>query len=236
MNNQGNNIDAAEVAKFDRLAQDWWNPDGQLRTLHHINPTRLRYLNDNAAPAGRRVLDVGCGGGLLTEGMARQGARVTGLDASENAVRAARQHAAAGGLEIEYVADNLENYAASNEGSFDLVTCMELLEHVPDPQSLLRACARVLRRDGDLVLATINRNLKSYLGAVIGAEYLLRLLPRGTHDYAAFIRPSELAAWLRQARFKVLDIRGMRYLPGAGYCTLDNDPSVNYLCHARRVG
>lgn len=233
MNNDQDNINPDEVDKFDQLARDWWDSGGPLQTLHDINPIRLNYITANVSVDGRRVLDVGCGGGILTEELARQGARVQGLDASESVIRVARQHAQENSLEIEYIAGRLEDFAAENPNCYDALTCMELLEHVPDPQALLQTCARLLKPGGDLILATINRNLKSYLSAVIGAERLFGLLPKGTHDYAGFIRPSELERWLRKANFMVLDIRGMLYVPGIRYCALTNDPGINYLLHAR---
>ena len=233
MNNHQDNINPDEVDKFSQLAHDWWDSGGPLRTLHDINPIRLSYITDNVLIDGRRVLDIGCGGGILTEALARAGAQVQGLDAGEAVIRVARQHAQENGLKIEYSAATLEDFAAENSDPFDILTCMELLEHVPDPEALLLTCARLLRPGGHLILATINRNLKSYLGAVIGAERLFGLLAKGTHDYAGFIRPSELERWLRKANFRVMDIRGMLYIPGLRYCTLTNDPGINYLLHAR---
>ncbi|MCY4362304.1 MAG: bifunctional 2-polyprenyl-6-hydroxyphenol methylase/3-demethylubiquinol 3-O-methyltransferase UbiG [Gammaproteobacteria bacterium] len=233
MINHQENINQDEVDKFNRLANDWWDSNGPLRTLHDINPARLNYITGKVALKGRRVLDVGCGGGVLTEALARGGARVQGLDASDDVVRVARQHARENSLEIDYIAGKLEDFASENPDCFDVLTCMELLEHVPDPGALLQTCARLLRPGGDLILSTINRNLKSYLSTIIGAERVFGLLPEGTHDYGAFIRPSELDRWLRTAHFNVMDIRGMLYLPGLRYCALTNDPGVNYLVHAR---
>ena len=227
------NINPHEVEKFERLAHDWWDAAGPMKALHDINPVRLAYISDNVALDGRRVLDVGCGGGILTESLARLGATVRGLDAGEGVIGIAARHAQENGLEIEYIAASLEQFAEQNPGGYEVLTCMELLEHVPDPETLLHACARVLVPGGHLFLATINRNLKSYLGAVVGAERLFRLLPEGTHDYAGFIRPSELKRWLRNAGFEVLDIRGMLYIPGLRYCALIDDPGINYLLHAR---
>ena len=233
MNNHQDNINPDEVDKFSQLAHDWWDSGGPLQTLHDINPIRLNYITDNVLLDGRRVLDIGCGGGILTEALARAGAQVQGLDAGEAVIRVARQHARENSLKIEYSTARLEDFAADNSDHFDILTCMELLEHVPDPEALLLTCARLLRPGGHLILATINRNLKSYLGAVIGAERLFGLLARGTHDYAGFIRPSELERWLRKANFKVTDIRGMLYIPGLRYCSLTNDPGINYLLHAQ---
>ena len=233
MNNHQDNINPDEVDKFSQLAHDWWDSDGPLQTLHDINPIRLNYITDNVLLVSRRVLDIGCGGGILTEALARAGAQVQGLDASEAVIRVARQHAHENSLKIEYSAAGLDDFATDNSNDFDILTCMELLEHVPDPEALLLTCARLLRPGGHLILATINRNLKSYLGAVIGAERLFGLLAEGTHDYAGFIRPSELDRWLRKANFKVMDIRGMLYIPGLRYCSLTDDPGINYLLHAQ---
>ena len=233
MINHQDNINRDEVEKFDQLAHDWWDSNGPLRTLHDINPVRLNYIAENVPLDGKRVLDVGCGGGVLTEALARRGANAAGLDASDAVIEVARQHAQDSNLAIEYIAGRLEDFAAENPDCYDVITCMELLEHVPDPGVLLQVCARLLRPGGDLVLATINRNVKSYLSAIVGAERLFGLLPEGTHDYGAFIRPSELDHWLRGAKFSVLDIRGMLYVPGLRYCALTNDPGVNYLVHAQ---
>lgn len=233
MNGRQDNVNPDELDKFRRLALEWWDTGGPMRTLHDINPVRLAYISDNAPLEGRRVLDVGCGGGILTEGLARLGARVQGLDAGEEVIQAAAEHARQNGLDIEYRAGTLEDFAAENQESYDVVTCMELLEHVPDPEQLLHACGRVLAPGGRLFAATINRNLKSYLSAIVGAERLFGLLPEGTHDYACFIRPSELGCWLRGAGFNVLGISGMLYVPGIRYCALTNNPGVNYLLHAR---
>ena len=233
MNKHQDNINPDEVDKFSQLAHDWWDIGGPLHTLHDINPIRLSYITDNVLLDSRRVLDIGCGGGILTEALARAGAQVRGLDAGEAVIRVARQHAQENSLKIEYSAATVEDFAAKNSDHFDILTCMELLEHVPDPEALLLTCARLLRPGGHLILATINRNLKSYLGAVIGAERLFGLLAKGTHDYAGFIRPSELERWLRKANFRVMDIRGMLYIPGLRYCTLTNDPGINYLLHAQ---
>lgn len=225
------NVDAEEVARFESLAADWWDPDGSFRTLHAINPVRLTFIESAVGLRGRRVLDIGCGGGLLSEAMAARGARVTGIDPGEAAIRTAREHLA--GQDVEYHACTLESFADKEPAPFDIITCMELLEHVPDPDALVARTASLLKPGGHLFLATINRNLQSWLTAVVGAEYLLRLLPRGTHDYARFIRPSELAAWLRQSGFRVVTINGMQYLPLLNRAFLTRRPAVNYLIHAR---
>jgi len=228
------NIDPREVAKFDAAAARWWDPSGDFRTLHHINPLRLHYIDAHAGLAGKRVLDVGCGGGILSESLAARGATVTGIDAAESALMVARLHQAESGAHVDYVRAAPEQYAEDHAGEFDVVACMELLEHVPDPAGVVSACARLLRPGGHAFFSTINRGLKGYLFAVLGAEYLLRLLPKGTHDYARFIRPSELAAWARACGLRVEAIDGMSYNPITLQCALNNDLSVNYLVHARR--
>jgi len=225
------NGDADEVARFESLADDWWDPDGSFRTLHVINPVRLAFIESAAALRGRRVLDVGCGGGLLSEAMAAKGASVTGIDPGEGAIRSAREHLA--GRDVIYHARTVEEFVDEAPVPFDVVTCMELLEHVPRPDTLITHIASLLKPGGHFFLATINRNLQSYLTAVIGAEYLLRLLPRGTHEYARFIRPSELAAWLREAGFRVETVSGIQYLPLLNRAFLTDRPTVNYLIHAR---
>lgn len=227
------NLDPGEVSKFERLAQDWWDPHGPFKALHALNPVRLRFIDAAVTLQGKRVLDVGCGGGLLCEGLARRNAEVTGLDASPGAIRAAQRHCAEDGLTIDYKVGTVEEFANVAGRCFDIVTCMELLEHVPAPDGLVASCARLLRPGGDLFVATINRTLQSYLGAIVAAEYALGLLPRGTHSYARFIRPAELSRWLRSSGFEVLDIAGVHYVPWINRCTLSNRPSINYLLHAR---
>lgn len=236
MQDHTQNIDVREQEKFDSLADEWWDPNGKLRTLHHINPVRLQFIEKNALLHDRKVLDIGCGGGLLTESLAQKQAVVTGLDISEQAVAVARDHSEHNGLTIEYVNSNAEAYALDHAAEFDIITCMELLEHVPDVSSLLGACSKLLKPGGDLFLATINRSVKSYLSAIFAAEYVLGLLPRGTHDYARFIKPSELNNWLIQNGFQLRTLAGMRYLPVLNSCFLNSDPSVNYLAHAQLSG
>ena len=228
------NVDPKELAKFSELAHRWWDPAGEFRPLHEINPLRLAWIDGKARLAGKHVLDVGCGGGVLTEAMTRAGARVTGIDLAEKPLRIAQLHRLESGLAIEYELVSPEHLAEREPGRYDVVTCMEVLEHVPDPASIVRACARLARAGGDVFFATINRNPKSYLLAVIGAEYVLRLLPKGTHDYAKFIKPSELSRWSRDAGLDVESLVGMTYNPLTQIYALGRDTDVNYIVHARR--
>jgi 2-polyprenyl-6-hydroxyphenyl methylase/3-demethylubiquinone-9 3-methyltransferase len=228
------NADPAELAKFGELAHRWWDPQGEFRPLHELNPLRLGWIDGLAALAGKRVLDVGCGGGILTEAMARLGASATGIDLSEKPLRVAQLHLIESGLSIQYALKSAEQYSEQFADAFDIVTCMELLEHVPDPASTISACARLVKPGGRVFFSTINRNPKAYLFAVIGAEYLLGLLPRGTHDYARFIKPSELAHWCRAAGLEPLELKGMTYNPVTQHYRLGEDCGVNYsLCCVR---
>jgi len=229
------NVDQAELAKFSALAHRWWDPHSEFRPLHDINPLRLDYIERLAGDlAPQRVVDVGCGGGILAEAMACRGANVTGLDLSARALKVAQLHALESAVRIDYRLQGVEEYAAANAGTADLVTCMEMLEHVPDPAVTVAACANLLRPGGLAVFSTINRNPKSYLFAVIGAEYVLRLLPRGTHEYARFIRPSELCRHARGAGLDTVDMTGMTYNPLSKVYRLEPDTSVNYIVACRR--
>jgi len=223
------NADPAELAKFSELAHRWWDPQGEFRPLHEINPLRLGWIDRLCALRGKAVVDVGCGGGILAEAMARLGARVTGIDLAAKPLKVAQLHLLEVGLEVEYLLTAAEDLAAQRTGQYDVVTCMELLEHVPDPSSTIAACARLVKPGGRLVFSTINRNPKAYLFAVIGAEYVLKLLPKGTHDYERFVKPSELARWCRDAGLRTLAMKGMAYNPITKVYSLGEDCDVNYL-------
>jgi 2-polyprenyl-6-hydroxyphenyl methylase / 3-demethylubiquinone-9 3-methyltransferase len=224
------NVDPAELAKFSVLAHRWWDPESEFRPLHQINPLRLRWIADIAGGlTGKQVLDVGCGGGILAEAMAVAGAHVTGIDLSEKALGVAQLHRLESGVEVAYQLIAAEALAAARPQSFDVVTCMELLEHVPDPASTVAACAQLVRPGGTVVFATLNRNPKSYLFAIVGAEYVLRLLPRGTHDWARFLRPAELAGFARRAGLDLASMIGMTYNPFTRVYRLEPDTSVNYI-------
>jgi 2-polyprenyl-6-hydroxyphenyl methylase/3-demethylubiquinone-9 3-methyltransferase len=228
------NADPAELDKFSQLAHRWWDPEGEFRPLHEINPLRLEWIDRHAALAGKAVLDVGCGGGILAEAMARRGARVTGIDLADKPLRVAELHLHESRLEITYQLKSAEDLAAERPAAFDLVTCMELLEHVPQPASMVAACASLVRPGGQVFFSTINRNPKSYLFAVIGAEYVLRLLPKGTHDYERFVKPSELARWCRDAGLRSEELVGMTYNPVTKVYRLGSDCDVNYLLRCTR--
>lgn len=227
------NVDPAELAKFESVADKWWDKSGEFKPLHEINPLRLDYINERSVLAKKRILDVGCGGGILSEGLAQRGADVTGIDLAEANLVTARQHAQENGLQINYQNIAVEELAAEQPGSFDIVTCLEMLEHVPDPASIVQACATLVKPGGHLFFSTINRNPKSYLFAIVGAEYLLNLVPRGTHEYMRFIKPSELGLWARQASLRVNDVSGMSYNPLTNVATIGDDSAVNYFMHAQ---
>ena len=226
------NVDPAEVAKFEAMASRWWDPHSEFTPLHDINPLRLDFIDRHAGLSGKQVLDVGCGGGILAEGMALRGAMVTGIDMGEAPLHIAKLHLLETGTQVDYLRSTAEDFAAQHAGRYDIVTCMEMLEHVPDPASVVSACATLVKPGGHVFFSTINRNAKSYLFAIIGAEYLLHMLPKGTHDYGSFIRPSELSRYCRNAGLEVREIIGMTYNPFAKTYSLGRDTGVNYLVHA----
>ena len=231
---QGLNADAAELQKFADLAHRWWDPASEFKPLHEINPLRLGLIDRVAKLQGKRVLDVGCGGGILSESMSSKGADVTGIDLGEKALQVARLHGLESGVRVDYRLVSVEALAEEMPESFDVVTCMEMLEHVPDPAAVVKACARLLKPGGTVFFSTINRNSKAYLYAVVGAEYVLNLLPRGTHEYEKFIKPSELVGWCRQAGLSGFHFKGMTYNPLTRQYRLDEDVSVNYILYATK--
>ncbi len=228
------NVDQAEVGKFDNLASRWWDPAGQLRTLHEINPARLNWIDERTPLKGATVLDVGCGGGILSESMAKRGAKVVGIDMAEASLQVARLHALESEVRVEYRHETAETAAAREAGHYDVVTCLELLEHVPDPGQLVAACFQLVRPGGSCFFSTINRSPRAFALAIVAGEYLFGLLPRGTHEYARFIRPSELIAWGRTAGLSFRELAGMRYNPITRTCRLNDDTGVNYLAWAVR--
>lgn len=229
------NADPQELAKFSDLAHKWWDPESEFRPLHQINPLRLDWIDQHAAIAGKKVVDVGCGGGILAESMARRGANVLGVDLADKPLKVAQLHAMEAGVaNLDYRSIAAEDLAAEQPGAFDVVTCMEMLEHVPDPSSVIRACANMVRPGGWVFFSTLNRNPKSFLFAIVGAEYVLKLLPRGTHEFARFIRPAELARWIRQADLDLLQFKGMEYNPLTERYWLSGDTSVNYMVACRK--
>ena len=229
MNETRPNVDTAELAKFARIAHRWWDPHGEFKPLHALNPVRLAFVETHAPLAGRKVLDVGCGGGLLSEAMAQRGAVVTGIDAGAETLASARLHAFESGASVEYELATAEDFALAHPSAYDVVTCMELIEHVPDPESLIAACAKLVRPGGAVFFSTLNRNPKSFALAILSAEYLFGLLPRGTHSYERLIRPSELARAARHVGLEVGAVSGMRYNPITSRAGLAADTSVNYL-------
>jgi 2-polyprenyl-6-hydroxyphenyl methylase / 3-demethylubiquinone-9 3-methyltransferase len=229
------NVDAAEINKFSELAHKWWDKTSEFKPLHDINPLRLNYIDKVVNLNGKTVLDVGCGGGILSESMSQKGAEVTGIDLGEKALKVAQLHSLESGVAVDYQLISVEELAEKQPASFDIVTCLEMLEHVPNPASVIAACAKLIKPNGHVFFSTINRNPKSYLFAVIGAEYILNMLPRGTHDYEKFIKPSELASWARPAGLLLQHQIGMSYNPIAQIYSLGDDVSVNYLMHFVRT-
>ncbi|MEW5756710.1 MAG: bifunctional 2-polyprenyl-6-hydroxyphenol methylase/3-demethylubiquinol 3-O-methyltransferase UbiG [Pseudomonadota bacterium] len=228
------NVDPAEIAKFEALASRWWDPNSEFKPLHDINPLRLNYIDEKAGLAGKKVLDVGCGGGILAEGMALRGAHVTGIDMGQAPLTVAKLHLHESGVQVDYQKSTVEDFAEKHPGAFDVITCMEMLEHVPDPSSVIAACTKLVKPGGQVFFSTINRNPKAFLFAIVGAEYVLNLLPKGTHEYQKFIRPSELTTWTRHAGLTVRHMCGMSYNPLSKKYTLGQDVDVNYLVCCQR--
>ncbi len=231
------NVDQAEVAKFEALASRWWDKHSEFKPLHDINPLRSNYIDERSPVAGKKVLDVGCGGGILSEALAQRGADVSGIDMGEAPLEVAKLHALESGVTINYRQITAEELAEQEPEQYDVVTCLEMLEHVPDPSSVIRACAKLCKPGGDVYFSTINRNPKAYTFAVLGAEYLLKMLPKGTHEYSKFIRPSELSSWIRQAELDLQDMTGLTYNPlTKSYKLKQGDVDVNYMVHTRKDG
>ncbi len=231
---QSMNVDPQEIAKFEALASRWWDKESEFKPLHDINPLRVNYIDERAPLPGKRVLDVGCGGGILSEAMARRGAHVMGIDMGEAPLNVAKLHSLESGVEVDYQQMPVEQLAAEQPGTFDIVTCLEMLEHVPDPAAIVKACYTLLKPGGHLFLSTINRNPKSYLFAIIGAEHILKMLPKGTHEFKKFIKPSELTSYVRAAGLEFEDLTGMTYNPLLKTYKLGRDVDVNYLMHASK--
>lgn len=228
------NVDPNEIAKFEALASRWWDKSSEFKPLHDINPLRLNYIDERAHLPGKKVVDVGCGGGILSEGLCQRGAYVTGIDMGEAPLSVARLHGLESGVEVDYRQITVESLADEEAGTYDVVTCLEMLEHVPDPSSVIAACAKLLKPGGDLFLSTINRNPKAFMFAIVGAEHLLKMLPKGTHEYKKFIKPSELTSYIRKAKLDFQDITGMVYNPFIKEYKLARDVDVNYLVHATK--
>lgn len=225
------NVDPAEISKFEELASRWWDKHGEFKPLHEINPLRLHYIDERVNLSGKRVLDVGCGGGILSESMAQRGAEVTAIDMGKAPLSVARLHAMESEVEVDYQQITVEELAEQQPASFDAVSCMEMLEHVPDPSSVIRACQKLVKPGGHVFFSTINRNPKAYMFAIVGAEYILKMLPRGTHEYAKFIKPSELDEWARNAELQLKNITGMSYNPLTKNYSLGKDVDVNYMTY-----
>ena len=229
------NLDHDEVNKFDELAAKWWDKDGEFRPLHQINPLRVDFIKERSSMEGKKVLDVGCGGGILAEALNELGACVTGIDASENTIGVAKTHSKSIGSDVKYIQNTIEEFTSSYpDERFDVITCLEMLEHVPSPCEIIKSCSNLLKEDGNIFFSTINRNPRSYLFAVIGAEYILNLLPKGTHDYEKFIKPSELAKWIRDAGLNSKETIGLSYNPITDNYWLGKDIQVNYMVHAKK--
>ena len=228
------NVDKAEVDKFSRLAEQWWDPQGKFRPLHMLNPLRLEYIQENSPVAGMTILDVGCGGGILSESLAQENANVIGLDVSEASLQVANLHLQESNLDVHYVRSTVEDYAENNDAQFDIITCMELLEHVPDPVSTIKACSQLIKSGGSLYFSTLNRTFKSWIFGIVGAEYVLNMLPRGTHEHNKFIRPSELNQWCRSAGIRMQSLIGLQYNPLNQSFRRTSGVEVNYIAHCVR--
>lgn len=234
MNTSTPNIDTDEVSKFNTDSNAWWDPEGEFKTLHHINPARLKFIKEHIDLQGKTILDVGCGGGILSESLHKSGAKVTGIDAGEHVLAVAKPHAEKRDYAIDYQQTTIEDYAEAHPQEFDVVTCMEMLEHVPDPKAILEAISATVKPGGLVFLSTLNRTWQAYLFAIIGAEYVLGILPKKTHDYAKFLKPSELDAWARQANLETIKLSGMQYNPLSGEASLNENISVNYLMACKK--
>ena len=233
MEKQNINVDLNEVEKFNKIAHKWWDPSSEFKPLHDINPLRVNYINDLFPLNEKNILDVGCGGGILAESMARLGGNVTGIDQSEIAIKIAKLHAKENNLSINYKLLNIEDFLKKDSNKFDVITCLEMIEHVPDPASIITSCAKKLKKNGRLYVSTINRNLKAFLFAIVGAEYILNLLPKGTHHYDKFIKPSEVKSWANSLNMNISNITGMTYNPFLKKYSLGSDVSVNYILELR---
>jgi len=233
MEKQNINVDLNEVEKFNKIAHKWWDPSSEFKPLHDINPLRVNYINDLFPLNEKNILDVGCGGGILAESMARLGGNVTGIDQSEIAIKIAKLHAKENNLSIDYKLLNIEDFLKKDSNKFDVITCLEMIEHVPDPASIITSCAKKLKKNGRLYVSTINRNLKAFLFAIVGAEYVLNLLPKGTHRYDKFIKPSEVKSWANSLNMNISNITGMTYNPFLKKYSLGSDVSVNYILELR---
>ncbi|MEK9714503.1 MAG: bifunctional 2-polyprenyl-6-hydroxyphenol methylase/3-demethylubiquinol 3-O-methyltransferase UbiG [Methylophilaceae bacterium] len=233
MEKQNINVDLNEVEKFNKIAHKWWDPSSEFKPLHDINPLRVNYINDLFPLNEKNILDVGCGGGILAESMARLGGNVTGIDQSEIAIKIAKLHAKENNLSIDYKLLNIEHFLKKDSNKFDVITCLEMIEHVPDPASIITSCAKKLKKNGRLYVSTINRNLKAFLFAIVGAEYILNLLPKGTHHYDKFIKPSEVKFWANSLNMNISNITGMTYNPFLKKYSLGSDVSVNYILELR---
>lgn len=232
--NTNSNVDAAEIEKFNKLASRWWDPTSEFKPLHEINPLRVNYIDQHSPVAELKVADIGCGGGLVSEGLARLGANVTGIDMGETPIKVAKMHLLESKLDVEYIQTTAEQLAEEREGQYDVVTCLEMLEHVPDPSSVIAACAKLVKPGGDVYFSTINRNPKAWLFAIVGAEYILNMLPKGTHEYAKLIKPAELEGWARNSGLTAQRMIGMHYNPFSKAYKLDHGVDVNYLLHTKK--